>query len=115
MKNELQRMLRMKIIQPSKSEWGAPCILVRKPLENGFPQPPRFVVDYRGLTSVTRSDGYPIPSILVCLIQSHWAKFLVIVILQVDIDRFLSAHKIVARVPFVLTWDFMNSCGYHSD
>ena len=63
MKNELQRMLRMKIIQPSKSEWGAPCILVRKPLENGFPQPPRFVVDYRGLTSVTRSDGYAIPSI----------------------------------------------------
>ena len=56
-------MLKMKIIQPSKSEWGAPCILVRKPLENGLPQPPRFVVDYRGLNSVTRGDGYPIPSI----------------------------------------------------
>ena len=62
-KNELQRMLKMKIIQPSKSEWGAPCILVRKPLENGVQQPPRFVVDYRGLNSVTRGDGYPIPSI----------------------------------------------------
>ena len=62
-KNELQRMLKMKIIQPSKSEWGAPCILVRKPLENGMQQPPRFVVDYRGLNSVTRGDGYPIPSI----------------------------------------------------
>ena len=62
-KNELQRMLNMKIIQPSRSEWGAPCILVRKPLENGVQQPPRFVVDYRGLNSVTRGDGYPIPSI----------------------------------------------------
>lgn len=41
----------MKIIQPSKSEWGAPCILVRKPL------------DYRGLNSVTKGHGYPIPSI----------------------------------------------------
>ena len=62
-KNEIQRMLKMKIIQPSKSEWGAPCILVRKPLENGIQQPPRFVVDYRGLNSVTKGDGYPIPSI----------------------------------------------------
>lgn len=47
-KNELQRMLKM-IIQPSKSEWGAPCILVHKPLENGVQQPPRFVVHYRGI------------------------------------------------------------------
>ena len=62
-KNELQRMLKMKIIQPSKSEWGAPCILVRKPLKNGMQQPPRFVVDYKCLNSVTRRDGYPIPSI----------------------------------------------------
>jgi len=52
-KNEIQHMLKMKIIQPSKSEWGAPCIRVRKPLENGIQQPPRFVVDYRGLNSVT--------------------------------------------------------------
>jgi len=34
-----------------------------KPLENGIQQPPRFVVDHRGLNSVTKGDGYPIPSI----------------------------------------------------
>ena len=62
-KNELQYMVKLKIIQTSKSEWGAPCILVRKPLENGLPQPPRFLVDYRGLNSLTRGDGYPIQSI----------------------------------------------------
>ena len=56
-------MHKMKIIQPSKSEWGAPCILVRKPLENGIHQPPRFIVDNTGLNSVTKGDGYPIPSI----------------------------------------------------
>ena len=37
--------------------------MVRKPLEKGLPQPPRFVVDYRGLNTVTAGDGYPIPSV----------------------------------------------------
>ena len=55
--------LQTEVIKPSKSEWGSPCILVRKPLENGIQQPPRFVVDYRGLNSVTKGDDYPIPSI----------------------------------------------------
>ena len=62
-KTEIERMLTMKIIEPSNSQWGAPCILERKPLEDGREQPPRFVVDYRGLNAVTKSDGYPIPSI----------------------------------------------------
>ena len=56
-------MLNLHIIQPSISTWGAPCILVCKPLEKGLPQPPRFVVDYRGLNTVTSGDGYPIPSV----------------------------------------------------
>ena len=103
-----------KISQPSKSEWGAPCILVHKPLENGLPQPPRFVVDYRGLNSVTRGDGYPIPSIASVLDSISLGKVFGHCDL-VDIGRFLSAHKIATKVPFVLTWDFMNSCGYHSD
>ena len=63
-KEELKRMLKLHIIQPSHSEWGAPCIqLIRKPPEKGVPQPPRFVVDYRGLNKVTVGDGYPIPSV----------------------------------------------------
>ena len=53
-KTEIKRMLKLKIIQPSQSEWGFPCILVRKPPEKGKLQPPRFVVDYRRLNSDTR-------------------------------------------------------------
>ena len=62
-KNELQRMLAMNIIQPSHSPYGSPCISVRKPLEKDQPQPPRFVVDYRRLNRLTLGDGYPIPSV----------------------------------------------------
>ena len=62
-KEELERMVKLQIVQPSHSPWGAPCILVRKPLEKGKPQPPRFVVDYRGLNAVTQGDGYPIPNV----------------------------------------------------
>ena len=42
---------------------GFPMILVRKPPEKGKLQPPRFVVDYHRLNSVTQGDGYPLPSI----------------------------------------------------
>jgi len=62
-KTEIERMLKLKIIQPSHSEWCSPCILVHKPPEKGQLQPPRFVVDYHHLNSVTQGDGYPIPSI----------------------------------------------------
>jgi len=47
----------------SQSEWGSPCILVCKPLEKGKLQPPRLVVDYHRLNSVTQGNGYPLPSI----------------------------------------------------
>ena len=56
-------MLKLHVVKPNFSTWGAPCILVRKPQEKGLPQPPRFVVDYRGLNAVTSWDGYTIPSV----------------------------------------------------
>ena len=62
-KEELHRMLKLHIIQPSTSEWASPCILVRKPPIKGVPQSPRFVVDYQNLNSVTPGDGYSIPSV----------------------------------------------------
>ena len=72
----MKRMLKLKIIQP---EWCFPCILVRKPPEKGQLQPPRFVVDYRRLNSVTQGDGYPIlsiPTILDAISQGKvFAKF----------------------------------------
>ena len=60
-KEKLPHMLTLHIIQPSKSEWASPCILVCKPTIRGVPKSPRFMVDYQNLNSVTRGDGYPIP------------------------------------------------------
>ena len=49
--NEIQRMLELKIIQPSHQT------------EHGLPQSPRFCVDYCSLNQVTKGDNYPIPSV----------------------------------------------------
>ena len=55
-------MLRRGVVQPTKSPWASPVILVAKK-DGGT----RFCVDYRRLNSVTKPDVFPLPRIDDCL------------------------------------------------
>jgi hypothetical protein len=69
-KQEIQRLLGSGLIQPSKSQWTSPVVVVEK--KNGKK---RLCVDYRKLNSVTKKDSYPLPRIddmLDTLTGSQW-------------------------------------------
>ena len=51
-------MLNERVMQPSKSPWASPIVLVQKK-DNSF----RFSVDYLKLNEVTHKDAYPLPRI----------------------------------------------------
>jgi hypothetical protein len=54
----IEDMLEKKIIEPSKSPWQSPVVLVKKKDGNL-----RFCIDYRKLNEVTVKDSYNIPNI----------------------------------------------------
>ena len=69
-KELLESMLARDVIQPSKSPWASPIVVVRK--KDGSA---RFCVDYRKLNSITHKDAYPLPRIddtLDTLAGSQW-------------------------------------------
>ena len=67
---QLSKMQKNGVIQPSKSPWASPVVLVRK--RDGTH---RFCVDYRGLNTVTKADTFPLPRISDLLDQLGRTKY----------------------------------------
>lgn len=54
----VDKMVHQGVVQPSKSPWASPIVLVAK--KDGTT---RFCVDYRRLNAVTKMDVFPLPRI----------------------------------------------------
>jgi RNase H-like domain found in reverse transcriptase/Reverse transcriptase (RNA-dependent DNA polymerase) len=67
---EVDRMLKMGVIEPSCAEWASPVFLIPKP--DGST---RFCVDYRKVNSLTARDVYPLPRMDECLDSLGEAKY----------------------------------------
>lgn len=68
---EVDKMLEQDIIEPSKSEWSSPVIMIKKP--NGTY---RFCLDLRKVNSVAKKDAYPLPHMNVILSKLRKARFI---------------------------------------
>jgi transposase InsO family protein len=62
-REQIEKMLRQGIIQPSESAWSSPIWIVPKKADASGKTKWRLVVDFRKLNEKTHDDKYPIPNI----------------------------------------------------
>lgn len=71
LKKELDLMISLGVIEPSRSEWCSPVVLV--PKKDGTT---RFCIDFRYLNSISKFDSYPMPRIEELIERLGNAKYL---------------------------------------
>jgi len=75
--DEVEEMLRNRIIEPSTSPWSSPVVIVKK--RDGRP---RFCIDFRKVNEVSEPDAYPLPQIHATLDKLRGARYLTTLDLQ---------------------------------
>jgi len=68
---EVDKMLEADVIEPSKSEWSTPIVMIKKP--NGTY---RFCLDFRKLNNVSKKDAYPLPYMNAILDKLRAARYI---------------------------------------
>ena len=68
--SQLGELVQQGFIQPSRSQWASPVLLVKK--KDGLI---RMCIDYRGLNIVTIKNKYPLPLIDELFDQLNGAKY----------------------------------------
>lgn len=68
---EVDNMLKLGVIEPSRSDWSSPLLLLEKP-DGGT----RVCVDFRALNAVTKKDAYPLPQVTTILDRLRDARYL---------------------------------------
>lgn len=69
--SELDDMLKLGVIERSRSPWSSPVCLAKKK-DGSF----RFCIDFRRLNKVTKKDAYPIPYVNAILDHLKDAKYI---------------------------------------
>jgi len=69
-KAQVNRMLKLEVIEPRQSEWASPVVLIPKPAGSS-----RFCIDYRQFNERTGRDSYPLPRMDDCLDSLGDAQF----------------------------------------
>lgn len=72
---QLNKMLDDNIIQPSKSPWNAPLLIVPKKDDSKGQKKWRVVIDFRKLNDITVGDAFPLPNISDILDQLGNSKY----------------------------------------
>jgi len=69
--NEVEEMLENGIIEPSRSAWSSPIVVVKKK-DGSY----RFCIDFRKVNEVTEKDAYPLPHVTATLDKLRGARYL---------------------------------------